>query len=250
MLSVLRSAAVAAAFLAFGSQAHAAEKCPATQDQLTAAVKAAVQPAGGPSNGGLDNHMWAVLTGRDGVICAVAFSGQKWSDQWLGSRVIAAQKAYTANAFSLNKAAMSTANMYAGSQPGGFLFGIQASNPANPESAYDDEAAKFGTASDPMIGEVVGGIIVFGGGLGLYNGEGLIGGLGLSGDTSCADHNVAWRVRKSLGLDKVPAGPAPALLKTDGIIYDIGMTGSTSGFGHPKCAAKEADVAKDIGSSQ
>jgi uncharacterized protein GlcG (DUF336 family) len=45
----------------------------------------------------------------------------------------------------------------------------------------------------------IGGIIVFGGGLALYapNGK-LIGGLGLSGDTSCTDHVIAWKVRHQL----------------------------------------------------
>ena len=33
------------------------------------------------------------------------------------------------------------------------------------------------------------------------------------GDTSCADHNVAWRVRATLGLDKTP--------QKDAIIYDL-----------------------------
>lgn len=227
--------------------AQAASACPATQEQLSAALKASVKPAGGPGNGGLDNHMWATLVARDGTICAVAYSGAKWDDQWLGSRVIAAQKAYTANAFSLNNAAFSTAQMYAGAQPGGFLFGINVSSLVAPDVAYaGDDAAQYGSDRDPMDGKRVGGIIVFGGGLALYNDAGIVGGLGLSGDTSCGDHNVAWRVRNKLGLDKVKAGPAG--LKNDGIIYDIGVTGSSSsGFGHPKCVAKEDTVAKDIG---
>src|SRR2546421_3164516 len=29
----------------------------------------------------------------------------------------------------------------------------------------------------------------------------VVGGLGVSGDTSCADHHIAWRVRNNLGLD-------------------------------------------------
>jgi hypothetical protein len=48
---------------------------------------------------------------------------------------------------------------------------------------------------------------VFGSGLGLYNSKGvLIGGVGVSGDTSRADHNIAWRTRHQLNLDFVPAG--------------------------------------------
>ena len=32
-------------------------------------------------------------------------------------------------------------------------------------------------------------------------GKVLVGGVGVSGDTSCADHLIAWRVRNNLGLD-------------------------------------------------
>lgn len=62
---------------------------------------------------------------RDGTVCAVAFSGAKADDQWLGSRAIAAEKANTANALSLQKFALSTANLYAGAQPAGPLFCLQ-----------------------------------------------------------------------------------------------------------------------------
>jgi uncharacterized protein GlcG (DUF336 family) len=226
--------------------AQAAPDCPVTHDKLAEALRRSVKPSGGPSNGGLDNHMWAAVVRRDGTLCAIAFSGATWGEQWLGSRVIAAQKANTANAFSLKTMAVSSAHLYAGSQPGGFLYGIATGNPPSIEAAYAGEAGQFGTAADPMVGKRPGGVITFAGGLGLYGGGDLVGGLGLSGDTSCADHNVAWRVRQALGLDKVPAGPPGQ--KTDGIIYDIGITGgSSSGFGHPKCAAKEADVAGEIG---
>jgi hypothetical protein len=43
--------------------------------------------------------------------------------------------------------------------------------------------------------------------LALYNAKGvLIGGLGVSGDSSCVDHNIARRTRHNLKLDYVPAG--------------------------------------------
>ena len=51
-----------------------------------------------------------------------------------------------------------------------------------------------------MIGKRVGGTITFGGRLGLYSGTTAIGGVGLSGDTACADHSTAWRLRNELGL--------------------------------------------------
>ena len=37
----------------------------------------------------------------------------------------------------------------------------------------------------------------------------LVGGLGVSGDSSCADHNIAWRTRHNLNLDYVPGGVGP-----------------------------------------
>ena len=57
-----------------------------------------------------------------------------------------------------------------------------------------------------MVGKKASGTVVFGGGLALYDGETIVGALGASGDTSGADHNIAWRIRKTLGLDLVPAG--------------------------------------------
>jgi uncharacterized protein GlcG (DUF336 family) len=226
-------------------QASAAQNCPVTHDRLVDALKKSVKASGGPGNGGFDTNEWAVAMARDGTVCAVAYSGGRLSDQWLNSRAIAAQKANTANGFSLKERALSTANLYAGAQPGGFLFGIGNTDPVNAEVINAGDAKQFGTVSDPMVGKRVGGVVVFGGGLALYNEGDAVGGLGVSGDSSCADHNVAWRIRKALGLDHVTAGPGTN--KNDGIIYDIGLTGSSkSGFGHPKCAGTEADIAKDI----
>ena len=212
---------------------------------LLTALKSVVKPVGGPSNGGLDLNMWGTIVDVDGTVCAVAFTGKAFTDQWLGSRVISAQKANTANAFSLDDLALSTANLYAATQPGGSLFGLQASNPVDTAVAYGGSEKRFGTPIDPMVGRRVGGINVFGGGLALYKDGKKIGALGVSGDSSCADHNIAWRVRKTLQLDKVPYGVSPN--KDDGIIYDITGGASKGGFGHPTCGGKEADVANEIG---
>jgi uncharacterized protein GlcG (DUF336 family) len=215
--------------------------------ELTNALKAAVKPAGGPTNGGLDLNMWATIVDQDGTVCTVAFSGKSYSDQWLGSRVISAQKANTANAFSLDGLALSTSNLYSAVQPGGTLFGLQESNPVDTKIAYGGRAVDFGTKKDPMIGHRIGGINVFGGGLALYNDKGHVGGLGISGDTSCADHVVAWRVRKALGFDKVPNGVSPH--KDDAAVYDITSGSSKSGFGHPTCSGKEVEIGKQLGAS-
>lgn len=234
------------ALSAFASPSSAAE-CPVSHDDLANALKSSVKPSGGPTNGGLDNNEWAAVVNRKGIVCAVAYSGAKPGDQWPGSRPIAAEKANTANAFSLDNFALSTANVYAGAQPAGFLYGITASDPPNPAVLAAGKVEDYGTASDPFIGQKLGGVVVFGGGLGLYNGQGIVGGLGASGDSSCADHNIAWRVRQKLGLDKVPAGVSKN--NDDEIIYDIGPSKtSQSGYGHVLCKGSEADIAAKIGS--
>jgi hypothetical protein len=234
--------------------------------QLTKAVT-------GGGNGGLGNNMWGTIVDNSGIVCAVAFSGADYRSQWLGSRVISAQKANTGNAFSLGLGAggtviaLSSANLYSAVQPGGSLYGLQASNPVETDVAYGNSAggqwsapanaSTFGTTQDPLVGERVGGINVFGGGLALYVGGKRVGGLGVSGDTSCTDHMVAWKTRNGLGLDGFAGvgGVNSDPTRPDNIIFDItanlpgGATGGTGqgptgtggvgtsagGFGHPKC---------------
>jgi uncharacterized protein GlcG (DUF336 family) len=210
-----------------------------TYDQLKTALDAARSQA----NGGFNLDMWATVVDRSGIVRAVAFSGAKEGDQWPASRVISAQKANTANSLSLDGLALSTANLYSAVQPGGSLFGLQESNPVNPDVAYGGNADDYGTTKDFMIGKRIGGVNVFGGGLALYDASGaVIGGVGLSGDTSCADHNIAWRVRDNLHLDYVPATGVGAN-GTDNIVYDIDANGvSASGWGHPGCPPDAAAV--------
>ena len=212
---------------------------------LTAALKKSVGVGDPKANGGLAMNMWATIVGRDGTVCVVTYTGAKWDDQWLGSRVISAQKANTANAFSLAGFAISTANLFSLVQPGGSLYGLQFSNPVDTSVAYGGAAANFGKPNDPMVGKRIGGVNVFGGGLALYNAEGkIVGALGTSGDTACADHNIAWKIRKSLALDKVPAGlnHVKGEKGDDNIIYDIVDGKSKSGFGHPDCGLGEKAI--------
>jgi hypothetical protein len=142
-----------------------------------AALRAALVAATATETSGLNNQMWGTIVDRDGIVCAVAFTGVNRGAQWPGSRVISAQKANTANAFSLDASsnsggsgqpsglALSTANLYSAVQPGGSLFGLQFSNPVNDNVAYDGPSANYGTANDPMVGSKIGGVNVFGGGL-------------------------------------------------------------------------------------
>ena len=204
-----------------------------------AQLKGALVSAVAAEGEGLDMQMWATIVDRDGVVCAVAFSGADRGAQWPGSRVISAQKANTANAFSLNGLALSTANLYSAVQPGGSLYGLQHSNPVDTEVAYRGNPMHYGQANDPMVGRRIGGVNVFGGGLGLYKGKVIKGAVGVSGDTSCADHNIGWRVRANLGLDQLAgvSGVSGDGTRPDNIVFDIDpMTDkSAEGFGHPAC---------------
>lgn len=232
--------------------------------QLRSALISAVNGGG---NGGLGFNMWGAIVDNSGIVCAVAFSGSDFTSQWLGSRLIAAQKANTGNAFSLGKTsppgfslfkqglALSSANLFSAVQPGGSLYGLQASNPVATEVSYGNQpgigpidpppssASTFGTSQDPLAGQRVGGINVFGGGLGLYKGGVRVGGVGVSGDTSCTDHMIAWRTRNNLGFDQLSpvAGVSGDPSRPDNIVFDItpnpyGGTGlSKGGFGHPTC---------------
>ena len=219
-----------------------------------AALKAALTSATATETSGLNNQMWGTIVDRDGIVCAVAFTGVNRGAQWPGSRVISAQKANTANAFSLDASsnsngsgqphglALSTANLYSAVQPGGSLYGLQHSNPVNINESYDGPSFLFGTAQDPLVGSKVAGVNVFGGGLALYGpGNKIVGAVGVSGDTSCADHNIGWRVRNNLTLDRLSGvgGVSGDPTRPDNIVFDIapnpfGGTGvSAGGFGHP-----------------
>lgn len=229
-----KASAVIAIMIAAGAFGQTTTPQPVSCSDLPmyADVKAAltaVQSGMNGPNSGLGFPMWASLVNRDGAVCVVTFSGTDRGDQWPGSRVISAQKANTANAFSLPGFALSTANLYAATQPGGTLYGLQASNPVDTTVAYGGDATTFGTSSDPMMNKVIGGVNVFGGGLALYNSTGkLVGGLGVSGDTSCTDHIIAWKLRWKLKLDYVPAGIGGD--NKDNMINPSGVAG-----GHPDC---------------
>jgi uncharacterized protein GlcG (DUF336 family) len=217
------------------------------------ALRAALSQAQSEDNGGFSLDMWATVVNRDGVVCAVAFTGDHRGDQWPGSRVISAQKANTGNAFSLPGLALSTANLFSAVSPGGSLYGLQHSNPVSTSVAYRGNSANYGKANDPMVGGKIGGINIFGGGFALYNRRGeIVGGLGVSGDSSCADHNIGWKTRHNLQLDYVPGGVSGDASRPDNIVYDITSQAgqqegtSTSGWGHPACSAAATAIATNL----
>src|SRR4029450_12546025 len=118
---------------------------------------------------------------------------------------------------------------YTLSQPGHSLWGAANGNPLNPLCAGAGADDRTG------IGKVWGGTITFGGGLGLYKGQTRVGGLGVSGDTSCADHEIAKRVRQA-------AGVTPYGLPSDDILY--AAVDAPSVFAHPLCPNTFRDGSK------
>ena len=166
------------------------------------------------------NRMWSAVVDRQGRLCSVIKTG----DAWPGSRAIAIAKASTANDFSNDALALSTANLYSPTQPGGSLYGLNNSNPFNPDFLRQGSG----------ISKVPGGIITFGGGVAIYSAGKVIGGLGVSGDSACADHAIAYRMRAQAGFNGTPAGGGVGPGGTDNITY-LAVNEAPNGFKHPHC---------------
>ena len=126
-----------AALSALGQQASTASaeksnngKCqnlPSTSRlrQLLVQAQNVNKPIGGLFEG---TRMWAAVVNRDGEVCAFATSTNDPTQVWPGSQAIAKAKAYTANAFSLDDLALSTARLYTFTQPGHSLWSLGQSN--------------------------------------------------------------------------------------------------------------------------
>lgn len=187
------------------------------------------QAASAPGTvGGIFNgtRMWAAVVNRDGEVCAYATSTSDPTQVWPGSQAIAKAKAYTANAFNLDSGpgvpVLSTANLYTFTQPGHSLWSLGGANNFDPKFLAPPGGQGGGN------NQIVGGMIFFGGGVPLYNASGkIIGGLGVSGDTSCADHEIAKRSRNVLGMNP------PGGMLVDDISYSL--VDGASAFTHPLC---------------
>jgi len=184
---------------------------------IDAPTAGAYGEAGGLFSGA---RMWASVVNRDGEVCDTVTNTADPTQVWPGSQSIAESKAYTANAFSLDALALSTALLYTLTQPGHSLWSLGQANPFDP----DRLAAPSGGGKKKQI---AGGMIFFGGGVPLYDNGSIIGGLGVSGDTSCTDHEIAKRVRDLAGLNP------PGGMFVDDITYS-GADGA-SVFTHPLC---------------
>ena len=175
--------------------------------------------AGGLFSGQME---WATIVNRQGEICATAVATDDPASAWPGSQAISKAKAYTANAYSTDGSPLSTARLYTLTQPGHSLWGVAEPNPFRADCLVSpkDMAA--------TAGKICGGSIAFGGGVPIYKGKTRVGGLGVSGDTACADHEIAKRIRHLAQLDPEKGEFA------DDIIYTT--ADGPSPFAHPLCA--------------
>jgi uncharacterized protein GlcG (DUF336 family) len=198
-------------------QVEAAAGCSAlpTADNVKKYLKAAPDSgeAGGLFHGRAE---WGAIVNRNGQICVVVPPSDSTGGYWPGSRSISMAKAFTANGFSTDTLAFSTARLYTLTQPGHSLWGVSQPEPFNPACLDPDASLK-----------ICGGAIAFGGGVPLYKNGRIVGGLGISGDTPCADHEIAKRVRHMAGLDP-KGGPA-----ADDIQY--AKADRPSIYTHPLC---------------
>ncbi|MDD1649614.1 MAG: heme-binding protein, partial [Methylococcaceae bacterium] len=197
--------------------------------------------------GGLKNNMWVTFVDETGMVCNIvntAGPGQNSGATWGVSRVISVQKADTSALLSLDVSspggvqAWASGALFLATQPvidtntakvadnqaeglAGTLWGVQFSNLLNPGPAYAGSPAKYGTEFDPLRNKRVGGMIVFGGGLPLYNDSfQKIGAIGVSGDTSCTDHAFAWRVRERLAASNLGIANAEQISKKNSLGED------------------------------
>jgi uncharacterized protein GlcG (DUF336 family) len=177
---------------------------------------------GGEAGGMFSGKMeWASIVNRQGQICATAVATDDPASAWPGSQAVAKAKAYTANAYSTDTMPLSTARLYTLTQPGHTLWGVAEPNPFNPQCIEAPQDA------GKTNGKVCGGSVAFGGGVPLYKGKTKVGGLGLSGDSACADHEIAKRIRHLANLDPEKGEFA------DDIVYT--SVDGASEFAHPMC---------------
>jgi uncharacterized protein GlcG (DUF336 family) len=180
-------------------------------------LKSAPDSGGGDAGGLFHGRAeWGAIVNRKGQICVVMPPSDSTGGYWPGSRSISMAKAFSANGFSTDTLALSTARLYTLTQPGHSLWGVAQPEPFNPNCLNPDNDIK-----------VCGGAIAFGGGVPLYKNGHVVGGLGISGDTPCADHEIAKRIRHMAGLDPAKGQNA------DDIVYI--KSDPPSIYGHPLC---------------
>jgi len=121
-------------------------------------------------------QLWGTIVNREGYVCAVAFTGADYQSQWLGSRVISAQKANTPTRSILGRTATPLATSGSASPvwrcrpptcTRRFSRAARSTAAAQQSGRHRQrlrcEAEDFGTGGDPLVGKRVGGVNVFGG---------------------------------------------------------------------------------------
>src|SRR6266849_1304212 len=93
-----------------------------SESQLRSAMLASASSTAGGLFGGV--RMWGAVVNRNGEICGFVTTTADPTQVWPGSQAIAKAKAYTANAFSLDTFALSTARLYTFTQPGHSLWSL------------------------------------------------------------------------------------------------------------------------------
>ena len=211
--------------------------------------------ATGPvANSGMGMPVWLSLVDTAGTVCAIVHSlpddVDVTTELSMGHRIYSIHKANTSNAFSHSKISIATATLFTATQPGGALSSDAALN--SPLSIFNGNTKTFGTTKDPLIGKRVGGITGLGGGLALFDSnKKKVGAIGVSGDTLCTDHVIAWKVREALKdgaytVANVPFGVSST--HQDQMVQDItespyGGAGLSKGtYGHPQCTNNPTDA--------
>lgn len=218
--------------------------------------------SGGPTaNGGFGMPMWAALINTKGEVCAVVneMSGVAGTDitqeAALGHRIFAIHKANTSNAFSHSRISIASASLYNAFQPGGALDSDATNIINNLLDPYTGDTTRFGTPKDPLIGKRIGGATGLGGGLALFDkNKKKIGAIGVSGDTVCTDHVVAWKIREKLAGGAYTGANVPfgvSAKHNDMMVQDIkpnlaGGAGFSAGsYGHATCVNNPTEVQAD-----
>ena len=234
-MNVRTRLAISGLFMLSFSQLSQAECSDVTRAEFEAAARPAVSAT---NHFGFGLPMWMTMVDQTGKVCHVyATDGtadlggaNAGNSAWLGSRVISAQKANTANAFSLDGLSIATGAIYATVVPGGSLYGLQHSNPVDASTAYGGSPNSYGKNSDFLKNKRIGGVNVFGGGVALYKGGIKVGAVGASGDTSCRDHAVAYALRTNLNLNDFSGAAVDVLT----------LVATPSALGqHPACGVND-----------
>lgn len=226
-----------------------------TAKELKTALMSVSKVNDAAANGGVGAPEWLTLLDSSGMVCAVVHNLPADVDVTtqlaLNHRILAIQKAGVSNGFSREGLAVSSGNIYVGTQEGEVASGTDSflNFEINP---YGGDPKTYGTTKDPLIGKRLGGNAAVPGGLALFDkNHTKVGAIGASGDFRCSDHVIAWKVREILSggaysVANVPYGLSSA--HNDALMQDFGADGkSKSGFGYHTCMNNPTD-ANDGGS--